>query len=171
VGTLFAYCDESGLASGLKTEVLEHAARDDIQILTDPRASPTGFPFKVVQWASDKEERTPRQRKCDLGYLRESYKRPDGRTDYRCAAEPIEDYVRKGGNLADTVGRRCLCNALTANIGQAQLRNSGAIEPPLLTSGDDLETISTFLAGRTSYSAADVVSYLLGEVPALVRSA
>jgi len=29
--------------------------------------------------------------------------------------------------------------------------------------GDDLETISTFLAGRTSYTAADVVSYLLGE--------
>jgi hypothetical protein len=79
--------------------------------------------------------------------------------------------VRKGGNIADTVGRRCLCNALTANIGQAQIRASGETEPPLLTSGDDLETISTFLAGRTSYSAADVVRYLLGEVPALARSA
>jgi nitronate monooxygenase len=171
VGTLFAYCDESGLAPELKAEVLEHAARDDVQIITDPRASPTGFPFKVVQWASDNEDRPPRQRKCDLGYLRESFKRPDGRTDYRCAAEPIEDYVRKGGNLADTVGRRCLCNALTANIGQAQIRASGETEPPLLTSGDDLETISTFLAGRTSYTAADVVSYLLGEEPALARSA
>lgn len=171
VGTLFAYCDESGLAPELKTEVLEHAARDDIQIVTDPRASPTGFPFKVVRWASDKQEGPPRQRKCDLGYLRESFKRPDGRTDYRCAAEPVEDYVRKGGNVEDTVGRRCLCNALTANIGQAQLRMSGETEPPLLTSGDDLETISIFLAGRTSYTAADVVSYLLGEVPALAQSA
>jgi nitronate monooxygenase len=171
VGTLFAYCDESGLAPELKTEVLEHAARDEVQIMTDPRASPTGFPFKVVQWASDKEDRPPRQRKCDLGYLRESFKRPDGRTDYRCAAEPVEDYVRKGGNIADTVGRRCLCNALTANIGLAQIRASGATEPPLLTSGDDLETISTFLAGRTSYTAADVVSYLLGEEAALVPSA
>ncbi len=170
VGTLFAYCDESGLAPELKTEVLEHAALDDVQIVTDPRASPTGFPFKVVQWASDKEDRPPRERKCDLGYLRESFKRPDGRTDYRCAAEPVEDYVRKGGNLADTVGRKCLCNALTANIGQAQVRDSGKIEPPLLTSGDDLETISTFLAGRTSYTAADVVSYLLGEEPGLMQA-
>lgn len=171
VGTLFAYCDESGLAPELKTEVLEHAARDEVKILTDPRASPTGFPFKVVQWAGENEDRPPRERKCDLGYLRESFKRPDGRTDYRCAAEPVEDYVRKGGNIADTVGRRCLCNALTANIGLAQIRGLGVTEPPLLTSGDDLETISIFLAGRTSYTAADVVSYLLGEEPALARSA
>jgi NAD(P)H-dependent flavin oxidoreductase YrpB (nitropropane dioxygenase family) len=30
----------------------------------------------------------------------------DYSTGYRCAAEPVEDYVRKGGNEADTVGRR-----------------------------------------------------------------
>jgi hypothetical protein len=36
-------------------------------------------------------------------------------------------------------------------------------EPPLLTSGDDLEMISTFLAGRTSYTAADVIRYLRSE--------
>ena len=43
------------------------------------------------------------------------------------------------------------------------LARRGETEPPVLTSGDDLETISTFLAGRTSYTAADVISYLLGE--------
>jgi nitronate monooxygenase len=43
------------------------------------------------------------------------------------------------------------------------VRANGVIEPPLLTSGDDLETIASFLAGRATYSAADVVSYLLGE--------
>ena len=163
VGTLFAYCEESGFAPELKSEVIEHAMRDDVQVITDPRASPTGFPFKVVRWASDRDEGTPRQRNCDLGYLRESVKRADGRIDYRCAAEPVEDYVRKGGAIEDTVGRRCLCNALTANIGHAQVRDGGAVEPPLLTSGDDLATISRFLGGRTTYTAADVVDYLRGE--------
>jgi NAD(P)H-dependent flavin oxidoreductase YrpB (nitropropane dioxygenase family) len=162
VGTLFAYCDESGLGTRLKQDVIAHAARGDVQVVTDPRASPTGFPFKVVRWATDGGDAPPRQRKCDLGYLRESVKRPDGRIDYRCAAEPVEDYVRKGGAVEDTVGRRCLCNALTANIGHAQVRDNGVTEPPLLTSGDDLETISNFLGERTSYSAADVVDYLLG---------
>lgn len=162
VGTLFAYCEESGFAPELKEEVTAHAARGDVQVVTDPRASPTGFPFKVVRWATDGEDGPPRERKCDLGYLRESFKRADGRIDYRCAAEPVEDYVRKGGAIADTEGRRCLCNALTANIGQAQVRANGMVERPLLTSGDDLKTISTFLGGRTSYSAADVVDYLLG---------
>ena len=162
VGTLFAYCEESGFAPELKQQVIAHAARGDVQVVTDPRASPTGFPFKVVRWATDGEDGPPRQRKCDLGYLRESVKRVDGRIDYRCAAEPVEDYVRKGGAIEDTVGRRCLCNALTANIGHAQVRANGVVEPPLLTSGDDLETISTFLGGRTTYSAADVVDYLLG---------
>ena len=70
--------------------------------------------------------------------------------------------MRKGGTIAETEGRRCLCNALLANIGLPQAR-AGKTEPPLLTSGDELETISTFLAGRTKYTAADVISYLLGE--------
>jgi hypothetical protein len=38
-------------------------------------------------------------------------------------------------------------------------------EPPLVTVGDDLNTIATFLApGRSSYSAADVVHSLLSLV-------
>ena len=163
VGTLFAYCEESGLDAELKRNVIEHAARNEVVVLTDPRASPTGYPFKVVQWATDGEDRPARQRKCDLGYLRAAYKRPDGRIDYRCPAEPVEDYVRKGGTLAETEGRKCLCNALLANVGLPQLRANGETEPALITSGDDLETISTFLGGRTSYTAAEVVGYLLGE--------
>ena len=163
VGTLFAYCEESGFTRELKQEVMEHAERGEVEVLTDPRASPTGYPFKLVQWVTDGEAPPPRERKCDLGYLRSAYKRADGRIDYRCSAEPVEDYVRKGGTLADTEGRRCLCNALLANVGLPQLLATGETEQPLLTSGDDLETISTFLAGRTSYTAADVISYLLGE--------
>ena len=163
VGTLFAYCEESGFAPELKRAVIEHAARDEVVVMTDPRASPTGYPFKVVEWSTDGHDHPARQRKCDLGYLRAAYKRPDGRIDYRCPAEPVEDYLRKGGTLAETEGRRCLCNALLANIGLPQVRANAETEPPLLTSGDDLETISIFLAGRTNYSAADVISYLLDE--------
>jgi NAD(P)H-dependent flavin oxidoreductase YrpB (nitropropane dioxygenase family) len=163
VGTLFAYCEESGFADELKRDVIEHAGRGEVVVMTDPRASPTGYPFKVVEWTTDAETQSRRERLCDLGYLRSAYRRSDGRIDYRCPSEPVKDYVRKGGTIAETEGRRCLCNALLANVGLPQPRASGETEPPLLTSGDDLETISTFLAGRTRYTAADVISYLLAE--------
>jgi len=55
----------------------------------------------------------------------------------------------------------CLCNSLLATIGLAQARDGGRVEPPLLTSGDELIRIGGFLGGRTRYSAADVISYLL----------
>src|SRR5690606_11844116 len=48
VGTLFAYCRESGIAQGIKRKVLEMIAAGKATVRTDPRASPTGFPFKVV---------------------------------------------------------------------------------------------------------------------------
>jgi NAD(P)H-dependent flavin oxidoreductase YrpB (nitropropane dioxygenase family) len=160
VGTLFAFCEESGFTGDIKRDVLGHASRGEVDVHTDPLASPTGYPFKVVKWAGDNSSYV-RERKCDLGYLRNAFRREDGRVDYRCAAEPVEDYVRKGGSEADTVGRRCLCNALTANIGQAQTRPGARDEPTLVTSGDDLTTIAGFLRGRSSYSAADVIDYLL----------
>ncbi len=163
VGTLFAFCEESGFADDLKDEVVNRAARNEVDVITDPRASPTGYPFKVVRWAGDETVFGTRERKCDLGYLRNAFRREDGKVDYRCAAEPVADYVRKGGREEDTVGRRCLCNALTANIGQAQERREGNAEPPLLTSGDDLLKISTFLHGRTHYTADNVLDYLLLE--------
>ncbi len=162
VGTLFAYCDESGLAEPLKRSVLEHAARGEVDVRTDPVASPTGYPFKVVEWAGDPSAGKVRKRVCDLGYLRTAYRAPSGSIGYRCPSEPEDQYVKKGGVPQQTEGRRCLCNALLANIGLAQVREDGSHEPPLLTSGDDLKSIGAFLAGRTRYSAADVIRYLLG---------
>ncbi len=162
VGTLFAYCAESGIATPLKDEVLQHAARGEVDVITDPRASPTGYPFKVVRWTGDNADGPRRERKCDLGYLRTAYRGPDGKIGYRCPAEPVDAYVKKGGAVEETVGRECLCNGLTANIDQAQLRDGGTQEPPLLTSGDDLRGIQTFLGDCTAYAAVDVVNYLLG---------
>jgi NAD(P)H-dependent flavin oxidoreductase YrpB (nitropropane dioxygenase family) len=169
VGTLFAFSEESGFADFLKRDVLDHAVRGEVEVITDPRASPTGYPFKVVSWTGDESSTRTRERKCDLGYLRIAYKRDDDRVDYRCAAEPVADYVRKGGLESDTVGRRCLCNALTANIGQAQPRAGTEDEPPLITSGDDLMSITTFLGDRKEYNANDVIDYLLGVHVALVK--
>ena len=161
VGTLFAYCDESGHAANFKASILSAAARDAVDVFTDPRASPTGFPFKVVTWDENPADWEHRERVCDLGYLRSAYRRADGQIRFRCASEPIKTYVAKGGTLEETEGRKCLCNALMANIGLEQLREGGAVEPPLITSGDDLRLMGVYLDGRSSYSAADVIAYLL----------
>lgn len=163
VGTLFAFCEESGLAEDLKRSVLAHAARGEVAVRTDPRASPTGYPFKVVEWDANPAAGAVRERVCDLGYLRIAYRREDGRIGFRCAGEPEDQYVAKGGALAETVGRQCLCNALLAAAGHPQRRAAGILEPPIVTSGDDLVDIGRFLDGRIRYTAADVVRYLLGE--------
>jgi nitronate monooxygenase len=165
VGTAFAFTQESGLRSDLKEALLAQSVAGTASVFTDPLASPTGFPFKVAQLAGTSSEQgvyEQRKRVCDLGYLREPYAAPDGNIGYRCSAEPVANYVAKGGKVEDTVGRKCLCNALLANIGHAQTRKDGPVEPALVTVGDDLHTVAQFLApGRETYSAADVVKSLL----------
>ncbi|MGD0942036.1 MAG: nitronate monooxygenase, partial [Terracidiphilus sp.] len=165
VGTAFAFSEESGLRPDLKSTLLAQAVTGTGDVFTDPLASPTGFPFKVAQLQgsySDPVVAEARTRVCDIGLLRESYVTPDGKIGYRCSAEPVANYVAKGGNVEETVGRKCLCNALFANIGHQQIRKSGSVEPPLVTVGDDLNTVAQFLApGQTSYRAADVVEALL----------
>ncbi|GAB5534422.1 MAG: nitronate monooxygenase [Rubricoccaceae bacterium] len=161
VGTLFAYCDESGFTADVKRSVLDSVVRGELVIRTDPRASPTGYPFKVVQLSENEAPPPARERVCDIGGLRVAYQTPDGKVGYRCPAEPVEAYVQKGGAIEDTVGRECLCNALLSVIGQPQVRTSGAVEPPLITSGDDLAAMGQFLEGRTSYSAQAVLDWLV----------
>ena len=164
VGTLFAYCRESGLVEGLKKAVLDMCKMGEVEVRTEERASPTGFPFKTVGLQTSlscTETYESRQRVCDLGYLRVPFRQGNGRIGYRCPAEPVRTFLAKGGSKAETEGRKCLCNALLANVGHAQPRGSGVAEAPLLTSGDDLKTLGEFLQGRDSYSARDVIDYLL----------
>ncbi len=161
VGTLFAYCAESGLAPELKAHVLQSVVDGSASIRTDPRASPTGYPFKVVELPGEAARAAARGRVCDLGYLRVPVRSPDGRTLYRCSAEPVGAYFAKGGDVADTIGRRCLCNGLTASIGQPQSRPAtNDIEISLITSGDDLRAVASFAAARPGYTAEHVVRYL-----------
>ncbi len=161
VGTLFAFCDESGLAPELRRAVLASARAGLLDVFTDPLASPTGYPFKIVVRGDAPVETATRTRLCDLGYLREAYRKSDGGVGYRCPGEPVEAYVAKGGEASDTVGRRCLCNALFANTGHGQLRSDGTTEAPLLTAGDQAKVLGVFLDGRETYTANDVLDYLL----------
>ncbi len=165
VGTAFALCEESALLPELKREIIWGARAGDVEVFTDPKASPSGYPFKVVGVAGTLSESAVyarRRRVCDLGFLRTVYKRPDGTLGYRCPSEPVEAYLSKGGALEETVGRKCLCNALLATVGHAQVR-PGGLEAPIVTSGDDLVRVVRALGGETgTWSAADVINYLLG---------
>lgn len=162
VGTAFAFCEESGLDPELKATLTAEALAGDASVFTDPVASPTGFPFKVLATSSGGGEETERERVCDLGYLRVAYERDDASIGWRCPAEPVDQFVRKGGAIEETEGRKCLCNALMANIGLGQVRDDGVTEPPIVTTGDDLESIRRFMSeGSTSYTAADVIAGLL----------
>jgi nitronate monooxygenase len=164
VGTAFAFCDESGLRADYKDALLAQVRAGTARVFTDPLASPTSFPFKVAQLAGTISEPSiyqARTRVCDLGYLREAYRTEDGSIGFRCAAEPVSVYVSKGGILEDTVGRKCICNALLANIGLGQVRGREP-EPGVVTSGDDLAGLTRFMApGTTRYTAADVIERLL----------
>ncbi len=169
VGTAFAFCEESGLSADTKQRVLEMTGTGTLDVFTDPLASPTGFPFKILRLdgtMSDELEYQRRERTCDLGFLRQGYRRPDGTLGWRCPAEPIEGYLRKGGVERDTVGRKCVCNGLLANIGLGQVRRHGQYaERPLVTCGNDVANIACFHHGDSfGYTARDVVDYLLSLV-------
>lgn len=182
VGTAFAFCEESGITPALKKQACALSRAGLAKAWTDPLASPTGFPFKVVQMEgtlSDGGLYAARKRICDLGYLRQAYRRADGSLGYRCAAEPEADFVRKGGDIKETVGRKCLCNALLASVNLGRTRvgrkgtqsdlsgaSSGAeAELPLVTAGKDVSGIVRYLSpGRETYSAADVVRILLADL-------
>lgn len=165
VGTAFAFCEESGLTPELKNLVLEQSLLGDVNLFTDPTASPTGFPFKVVSLEGTLSDDTiyqERKRICDLGYLRHSYRKEDGTVGFRCPSEPVESFVKKGGSPDEVSGRRCLCNSLLASIGLGQQQPGMEKEPPIITAGDQVTQIASFLKpwGRT-YPASEVIKQLL----------
>lgn len=176
VGTAFAYCHESGITDELKATVLAGVLAGDAQVFTDPRASSSGYPFKVVQVKGSMSEPNvyfERDRICDLGYLRTAYVTENGGVGFRCPGEPVEDFLKKGGQEAETEGRKCLCNGLMSTVGLPQVQGDGYVEPPLITAGNTLNSIKAFIPeGKASYSASDVLDRLLdGQVKTVHRSA
>ncbi|MFG2619373.1 nitronate monooxygenase [Streptomyces sp. NPDC048507] len=171
IGSAFALCEESGMARHLREELLGRAHAGTLTVRNDPAASPTSFPFKVAELAgtvSEPEVAAARRRVCDLGFLRTPVRGPRGLV-YRCAAEPVAAYVRKGGTAADAEGKRCLCNGLLATIGLAQRRPGGRTEPPLVTIGKDLSFLPRLSPDASPYTAADVVRWLSAGAGAAAR--
>jgi NAD(P)H-dependent flavin oxidoreductase YrpB (nitropropane dioxygenase family) len=163
---VFALSDGSGITPALRAELLQQLDDGTLDVRTDAAASPTGFPFKVAvlpRTAAEPDVYEARPRLCDMGYLRVPFEKDDGSISYRCPAEPVDDYVRKGGKVEDTVGRTCLCNALAADIGLAQTRRDGYQEVPLVTLGADLEGARLLQKQHPQgWTATDAVRFLRG---------
>jgi nitronate monooxygenase len=164
IGSLFAFCSESGISDYIKTRVIEAVKSEDTKVFTDPRASASSYPFKVIPLStslSDEQIYLTRNRICDLGYLRQAYKRDDGTVGFRCSGEPVEAFVRKGGAEEATCGKKCLCNGLMATVGLPQVQKGGYTEPPLVTAGKYLAEIGKIVGQQKgSYSAEDVINYI-----------
>ena len=142
VGSLFALAHESGFTDDNRSSILVSLADPTMRVMTDASASPTGFPFKVIQnnqTLSNDNLYKERTRICDLGYLRTMFQREKGGIGYRCPAEPLDNYEFKNGEVDQAQGSKCLCNALMADIGLGQVRPDGRTEISLLTFGSDLD--------------------------------
>lgn len=170
VGSAFALTEESGIVTLYKQQLIDQALKPEgITVITSMTASSTNYPFKVAELndtLSNKNEYKKRERVCDLGYLRQAVRSQDsqGREKivYRCAAEPVDDYVQKGGNADETNKRVCLCNGLLATVGLAQIHHKKQ-EKPILTLGDNVTEITRRIVeftGSKSFSAKDVIHFL-----------
>ena len=95
-----------------------------------------------------------------------------GELGWRCPGEPVAAYVHKGGEIEETVGRKCVCNGLMANVGLEQTRRDGELEQPLVTCGNDVRNIVQYLAtaDAQSYSAAAVIDRLLSGIRLKVQT-
>jgi NAD(P)H-dependent flavin oxidoreductase YrpB (nitropropane dioxygenase family) len=162
-GSIFALCEESGMNPEIRKKIRELGFSGKLRVRTDMRISPTGFPFKVATLDGTISEQSvyeARVRVCNQGALVSLYERGNESIGYRCAGEPVDKFVSKGGNAEDTVGRGCLCNGLLSAAG---LGNEG--EAPIVTLGDDVGFLSAVMADSSgSYSAKDAITYLLGHI-------
>ena len=166
IGSIFALCEESGLREDIKRELRRLAFRRQLDVVADPNSSSSGFPFNVVQLSgtmSDPEVHELRTRICDLGYLRHAYKTERGTVAFRCPSEPVGTYVKRGGNIDDTAGRKCLCNGLMSAVGLGQMHRWGE-EPPIVTLGRNTDFIHNLIDNEEGrYTVTDALLYLLAK--------
>jgi NAD(P)H-dependent flavin oxidoreductase YrpB (nitropropane dioxygenase family) len=160
-GSIFALSDDSSMDPEIRRTLRRKGFNGELGIRTDMRVSPTGFPFKVAildGTIAESDIFNQRVRLCNQGALVTLYERPDGLIGYRCASEPIDRYVAKGGKIEDTEGRGCICNGLLATAG---LDSTG--EVPIVTLGDDVSFLRKIMASADdSYTAKDAIDFLLG---------
>jgi len=163
VGTLFAFSEESGMIESNKATARRLGYLGELHSFADPRCSPTGYPFRVLHVPSTISEPKvlgDRQRVCGIGVLRTPYLRPDETIGYRCPSEPIATFLKKGGDIKETVRRVCLCAGLGANAGLDKIG-----EPAIVTGGKCVEEKKAFRSLMSdengTYTAEHVVRLLL----------
>ncbi len=120
--------------------------------------SPTGFPFRVVELkdtSAEKKHMLARVPHCNIGALLTPYYTRENLLAYRCPAEPVLAFEKKGGDRERTQGVVCLCNAL---LNASELGIEGS--PATLTLGNDCSFLSTLLQHKHHYSACDAMYYL-----------
>ncbi len=163
VGSAFALCDESGLDASVKRELRGQIAAGALQVTTSAIASPTGFPFQVVQLAGTLSEAhvyRSRKRICNIGHIVEAYKKPGGSgtgVGFRCPGGPVGAYIRRGGRQEKTAGVVCLCNGLASAAGLGRVARNGR-EPMIVTFGKNVDFYDQInKAPDGSYRAEDVV--------------
>lgn len=159
VGSIFALSDDSGMKHSFRQEICCLGFRGELDVRTDPNASPTGFPLKVAQLAgtlSNSDVYTDRDRVCSRRALQFPVAH-DGKVVFRCAAEPVEDFLKKGGKIENTVGARCICNGLFVIAGIGNPDEFG-----IVTIGDDVSFLKfLMLSELDSYGAVEAIAYLL----------
>jgi len=160
LGSIFALSNQSGMDPVSRQKIRRNGYRGEQKIFTDPVASPTGYPFKVALvegTLSEKEVYESRKRRCSQGALVVPYRRPNGSIGYRCSAEDVGNYVKKGGRREDTFGVKCICNGLMATADV----NPDPAEPKIVTIGDDLSFLPRLMRDENSgYDVEDVFRYM-----------
>ncbi|MDP3973997.1 MAG: hypothetical protein Q8P92_04145 [Candidatus Daviesbacteria bacterium] len=169
VATPFQYCEESGLPQNVKRAIINQILKGNMDVFIDPKISPTYYAFRVdrniegVPSIGDVdiyEDWSANHRSCTIGRLRERTTHK-GRLTWICKAEPVEDYLRKGGKIEDTVGAGCLCENLLSAVDLGQTHKDGYEVPPLYSSGTEVSFLPRILNGRKSYTAKNVVEFLV----------
>jgi NAD(P)H-dependent flavin oxidoreductase YrpB (nitropropane dioxygenase family) len=168
VGSRFALCADSGMRPDLRDRVIAANQQDALEVSTDMRMSPTGYPMKFASLTgtlSDPVVKASQRHVCNLGYLVKSAIQtlPDGREreTYVCPAMPEEQYRRLGGgSVEQQEGKICLCNALLSTAGF-----NSSDEPALVTLGESGRLVKELLTAR------QVVEDILGTEQATVNEA
>ena len=162
-GSIFALCNQSGMEPGLRQQARRLGFQGELQIRTDMRISPTGFPFKVAcipGTLADKNVMEERPLVCNQGALVTPFEKPDGSIGYRCPSEATAPFLVKGGRLEETEGRGCVCNGLLSTCGM----NSDPNEPAVVTLGDNCDFLRLLMKDENDfYNVADAIKYLLSQ--------
>ncbi len=125
---------------------------------------------------------------CDLERLRHMGANRSGDVIMYCPSEPVEDYVRKRlqrrdtnalynntitsygrtaiifNIIAETKGKKCLCNHLLSAAGKPQVRKWG-VEKAIVTIGDDVGFLPDLINSPYGfYFVDDALNYLTSEI-------